>query len=725
MQKSFILGILLTTTFHQGIAQDMKTDNQTLTNLPAEQQEHLTIPQAGKKTTTRVVHGVELQDDYAWLRDPGWKDPQDGVKDPAIMNYLLAENAYHDAFMAPLKDECDRLFQQRKGYIPNVDESVPVKDGDYYYYTRQTKDQNYPVRLRKKGIDGIEEIYFDANKEAEGHNFYKASGLNVSRDGKFLIYLEDTTGNEFCTLRIRNLLTGEQLADTIEQAASTVWLPDNSGFYYSQFTPEWRVKKIFFHKLGHDTRTDELVMEEPADERSLGLHQSFDERYAFIQSTSKEDESVSYVDLTDPERKVIHLYEAVEKRHMEIEHHNGFFYILTNDMGENKRLVRVPVGKSQPGFEELIPHDPDSYITAFVPYKNYFVLSFQRQGLDNIAVMDPASGELRFIDFPDATYSAGIAPTFYEDKTFRFYYSSLTRPASVFEVRFEDLTQKLLKTQEIGSGFNPDLYHVDRVWADARDGVKVPVSVVYRKDKFQQGAGNPLLLYGYGSYGYAVPPSFSARALHWMDNGFAFAIAHIRGGDDLGYQWYLDGKYLNKKNTFHDYIDSAEALIKLGYTSKGHIAAMGGSAGGMLMGYVANNRPDLFKATFAIVPFVDVINTMLDDSLPLTPGEFKEWGNPIESKEYFEYMLSYSPYENMKKQAYPAMYVTGGLTDPRVTYWEPAKYMAKLRELNTGDLPCIMHMNMAAGHAGGSRRDEGLKEESSYLTFARKVFGMI
>lgn len=725
MQKSMILcSLLLTTTFHQGLAQDMTID-QNGNSVSTNKDLIVSQPRAEKRPTVREVHGVELKDDYAWLRDPDWKDPQDGVKDPAIMDYLKAENTYHDDFMSPLKAERDRLFDQRKGYIPDLDESAPLRHGEYYYFSRQTREQNYPIRFRTKGVGGAEEVYFDANKESDGHKFYKAAGFNVSPDGQRLIYLEDITGNEFRTLKIRDLVTGEQLPDLIENAASTVWLPDNSGFYYSQFTPEWRVKKVFFHKLGDDSANDQLIMEESDDERSLGLGQSFDERYVFIQSASKEDESVHYIDLQDSQRKVVKLFDVVEKRHLEVDHHKGYFYIVTNDKGENKRLVRVPVGQDNPEFEEIIAHDSTSYITAFVPYKSNFVLSMRKQGLESIVVIDPDTHEMRSIEFPDAAYDASISTTNYEDGTFRYAYSSLSRPASVYEVNFSDLGQTLLKTQEIGSGFNPDDYHVDRVWAEARDGVKVPISVVYRKDKFTQGADNPLMLYGYGSYGYAVPPYFNNRALHWMDNGFAFAIAHIRGGDDLGYDWYLDGKYLEKKNTFNDFIDSAETLINLGYTSKGNIAAMGGSAGGMLMGAIANDRPDLFKAVFAIVPFVDVINTMLDETLPLTPGEFKEWGNPIESKAYFDYMLSYSPYDNMQAQAYPAMYLTGGLTDPRVTYWEPAKFMAKLRGLNTGTSPMVMHMNMAAGHAGGSRRDEAIREESDYLAFARRVFGMV
>jgi oligopeptidase B len=686
-------------------------------------------PRAEKRPTTRTVHGVVLQDDYGWLRDPAWKDPQDGVKDPAILTYLEAENQYHDTFMATLSPERERLFQQRKGYIPLVEESVPVKYGDYYYYTRQTQDQNYAVRLRKKGLEGSEEIYFDPNKESDGHAFYKATGLNVTKDGRFLIYLEDTTGNEFYTLRVRNLETGEQLPDQIDRVASTVWAPDYKGFYYSQFTPEWRVKTVRFHHLGDFPDRDHLIKEEGVDERNLELHHSFDDRYVFIQSVSKEDESVSYIDLQDPSSQVVDLYEAVEKRHLEIEHHQGYFYILTNDRGENKRLVRVPVGQSvetrDTEWEEILPHDPTAYITAFVPYQNHFVLSFRSQGLEKIAVMDPNSGERRWIHFPEAAYEASILETFYEDETFRFAYSSLVRPTSSIEVDFKDLTQKVLKIQEIGSGFDPDLYHVDRIWAEARDGTQIPLSVAYRKDKFTKGGANPLLLYGYGAYGYAIPPAFSSRALHWMDNGFAFVLVHTRGGDDLGYDWYLDGKYLKKKNTFHDFIDGAEALIKSGYTAPGQIAAMGGSAGGMLMGYVANQRPDLFKVVFAIVPFVDVINTMLDESLPLTPGEFKEWGNPIKDKPYFDYILSYSPYDSLKRQAYPAFYMTGGLTDPRVTYWEPAKFMAKLRELNTGASLALLHMNMTAGHGGGSRRDEGLREESDYLAVARSIFGII
>ena len=716
-----LVSLLLLTSFHGGVAQDMPDSSQKpLTRLPTNE---TSLPSAAKRPFVSTHHGVDLTDNYAWLRDPDWKGPEDGVKDPDIMSYIVAENDYHDALMGRLKGERARLFDQRKGYLADVIESVPVKEGDYYYWSSQTKDQNYPVRYRRKGKEGAPEIYFDANKESEGHAFYQAGGMNVSPNGELLIYKEDAAGNEFFTLRIRNLITGETLSDTIDSIASTVWLRDGSGFYYSEFTPEWRVKKIFMHKLGTDKSEDILISEETNDVRSLGLGQSFDERYVFIESESKDENSISYIDLQDPDRKVIQLFDLMDNRRYEVDHHNGYFYVLTNDQGDNKRLVRIPVTQKT-GLEEIIPHDPASYITAFLPYKDQFVISFKRLGLESISVMDPKTLKMRDLTFMDPAYDASLSPTHFEDDGFRYTYSSLARPSTTFEVKFSDLSQTILKTQEIGSGFDPDLYAVERLWIEARDGTKVPVSVAYRKDKYQKGTDSPLMLYGYGSYGIAIEPAFSNRALHWMDNGFAYAIAHIRGGDDLGYQWYLDGKYLQKENTFNDFADCALALIDQGYVTKGNMATMGGSAGGMLMGAVVNRYPDLFKVAYAVVPFVDVMNTMLDETLPLTPGEFKEWGNPITSKQYFDYMLGYSPYDNMRSQAYPSMYVTGGLTDPRVTYWEPAKWMAKLRELNTSSLPSVMHMNITAGHGGSSRRDAAIQEEADFLAFALHVYGL-
>ncbi len=714
--------VLLMSSFHVGVANEMP--NQNTNPLKCSRADLPTPPSAKKRPHSSVHHGIELTDDYVWLRDPVWKGPEDGVKDPDIMNYILAENEYHDAVMDPIAPERERLFQQIKGYVAEVDESVPVKDGAYYYWSRQAKNQNYPVRYRKKGMDGQPEIYFDANQESEGKDFYQVGGFNISPNGELLIYKVDTSGNEFFTLRIRNLLTGEELPDTIESIAGTVWLPDGTGFYYSEFTPEWRTKKIFLHKLGTDKAEDILIVEETNDIRTIGLGQSFDERYIFIESKSNDENSVSYIDTQDPARTIHPLFDLQDNHRYEIEHHNGYFYVLTNDQGDNMRLARLPVGGNPDALEELIAHDPATYITSFLPYKDQFVLAFKRLGLETFSVMDPVTFKLRAIEFMDPAYDVSLIPTYYEDDGLRYSYSSMARPSTTIEVKFKDLQSTILKTQEIGSGFNPDLYTVERLWIDARDGVKVPVSLAYRKDKYQKGTDSPLMLYGYGSYGIAIPPYFSGQALLWMDNGFAYAIAHPRGGDDLGYQWYLDGKYLNKENTFNDFADCAKALVQQGYVQHGNIATMGGSAGGMLMGAMANRYPDLFKVVIAAVPFVDVMNTMLDETLPLTPGEFKEWGNPIESNEYFRYMLGYSPYDNMRQQAYPAMYVTGGLTDPRVTYWEPAKWMAKLRGLNTGSLPSIMHMNITAGHAGASRRDDALRERADFLAFTHYVFGL-
>jgi oligopeptidase B len=572
-------------------------------------------------------------------------------------------------------------------------------------------------------MDALEEVIMDVNKEAKNYSFFKLGSFAISPCHNLLAYTVDTAGNEFFELRIRDLSQKKELMDVIPNVASrVVWLPNSQGFYYLTYNSNWRTKELFFHALGEDVKKDPLLYKETQEIPTLGLSQSFDKKYAFIESATKEDSEIYYIDLTSQDQSIKKLIDRQEKRLVSAEHKDGYFYLLMNDVGSNFRLVKRAVGDEN--LVELIPHNKDVYLTGLTPYAQGFVVTTRENGLDRIAVFDEEKKTFKYIQMQDPSYDLSLSPTTYDDSEIRYSYSSLSKPSMVLSSSFETDKTKVLKVQEIPSGFDPELYVSERIFAEARDGVKVPVSLVYRKDLFKEDGSNPLLLYGYGSYGYAIPASFNFRALSAVNKGFVYAIAHIRGGDDMGYDWYLQGKLLNKKNTFNDFIDSAEALIKKGYTQKGMISAMGGSAGGMLMGAVVNDRPDLFKAVIAHVPFVDVMNTMLDETLPLTPGEFVEWGNP-KDKKYYDYMITYSPYDNVKKQAYPALFVTGGLTDPRVTYWEPTKWVAKLREFNQSKNPILLRMNMDAGHGGGSKRDEALKEGAQDLAFLMSVYGMV
>jgi oligopeptidase B len=687
----------------------------------------LTPPKAQQKAYSFKIHDHTIQDPYAWLRDSKWTTPEDSVKDEEILSYIQQENKYRDAFFDEITSAVDEIFLERKGYIAKVDESVPIKRDDYFYYSRQKLEQNYRAFYRKKGdLNAEEELIMDVNAEALNYTFFSLGYMAVSPSHQLLAYSADTKGNEFFELRIRDIEKQKELSDVIPSVASLVWLPDSSGFYYLQYNKEWRTKKLFFHRLGNEVSKDDLIYEEKGEIPSLGIQQSFDKKYLFLNSDTKQDSEIFYIDLTSEEQKLQRLMDRMEKRLVSAEHRNGDFYFLMNDTGSNFRLVKRHVlSDKTDNLTEVIAHDSAIYLRDFVPYAQGLVLATRENGLNRLAIYDEEKKEARYIKMPDTTYDLRLVPTTYDDSEIRYSYSSLSKPETVFATTFDMKTTKTLKIQEIPSGFDAEKYVAERIWAEARDGVKVPISLVYRKDKVQKDGKNPLLLYGYGSYGYGISAGFSSRALSYVNQGFVYAIAHIRGGDDLGYQWYLDGKLLKKKNTFNDFIDVAETLIKQGYTTQGMIAAMGGSAGGMLMGAIANERPELFKAIIAHVPFVDVINTMLDETLPLTPGEFVEWGNPKEDKTSFEYMLSYSPYDNVKPQNYPAIYMTGGLTDPRVTYWEPTKWLAKLRDNNQGKAPLLMKMHMEAGHAGGSKRDEGLREDAEDLAFLLKVFGKI
>lgn len=726
------LGIALsltTTPFGITIAQDLKENNTMTTNRTNSDFNSNTLPyppNAEKRPSSTEHHGITLKDDYAWLRDKDWKNPESGVTDPAIMAYIQAENAYTDSFFQPLEGEVDQLFKQWKGYIPEVTESLKMKRDSYFYFSRQHQSDNYPTYLRQKDEPGAsEEVYLDVNKEAQAHAFYHVGGSRVSPDHLLLALSEDTTGNEFHTLQVREIGTNHVYPERLTNVAgSIIWNPDSTGFYYLKHTDSWHTLYVYYHALNTPQEQDILIFEEKDSSKSVGIGRTLDKKYLLIESGTKEDEELYFLDLTAEKSSVSLLSPRIPNRHLSATHHEGYFYLTTDDTGPNRRLVRVPVADPQAPFEELIPHDPHAYLTSFEAFKSHFVLSFKKDGLEHVAVMDPQSRALTFIPIESACYDLSVLVNQYDDNHFWYELSSIAQPATTYKVTFGDLAQEIVKKQEV-PGFDQSLYTVERHWAEARDGTKVPISLAYRKDKFTPGVtAAPVLLYGYGSYGYGMSPYFGNRGLAYMDNGFIYAIAHIRGGDDLGYQWYLDGKYLKKKNTFHDFIDCGRYLIANNYAKPGQISAMGGSAGGMLMGYIANNAADVFNGIAALVPFVDIMNTMLDKSLPLTEGEFLEWGNPIESAEYFSYMLDYSPYDNVHPQNYPAMLITGGLTDPRVTYWEPTKWIAKLREYNTGEAALLLKMIMA-GHGGGSKRDEVIREQAEILAFFKYVNGLV
>lgn len=692
-----------------------------------EAQEFMSPPRAAKIESTKTFHGTTLSDPYAWLRDSAWKGAKDGVQNTEIMAYITAENAYTQHFINTQQRVVDQYIETRKSMIQIEDQSVPIDWDGFFYYSRQAQTENYPVYCRRKGqMDTPEIVYFDQNREAKEHKFFKLGALAVSPDHNLLAYTADTSGNEFFTIRVRDLTTNDFLPVEINNTSPTIiWHPDGRGFYYLRLDESWRSKFLCFHHLGSDPQDDLILYTEDNNMVHMGIERSNDRSFLFLNSSTKDDDAIYALDLrTESDGKLRQIIDRQEKRHAEIEHQNGFFYIITNDLGQNFRLVKTPTHGDTTDWTEILPHNPDRYLTGIQPYAQGIVVSSRENGLNCLSILKEEGQSLTKIPMMDPTYAASLTGMPYTSPTFRYHYSSLSKPAQVVQVAFNDLQQTVLKTQELPCGFNSDYYQTERLEITARDGVKVPVSLVYRKDLFKNDGSNPLFLYGYGSYGHAIETSFNESSIIYADAGFVYAIAHVRGGSDLGYNWYLEGKMNKKWHTFHDFIDAAQELCEKKYTHVGKISAMGGSAGGMLMGVIANEAPDLFTSIVAHVPFVDVINTMTDESLPLTPGEFVEWGNPITNPEAFAYMASYCPYTNTRPQAYPAMWITAGLYDSRVTYWEGLKWVAKLRENHTGTTPIFMDMNTDAGHGGGSSRSDRLKEAGKVYAFVMKMHGI-
>lgn len=690
-------------------------------------------PVSAKKPVTDTRHGITRTDDYAWLRDDNWqamfKDPS--ILDPEIRKHLEAENAYMNAAMDDTKALQKTLFAEMRGRIKEDDSSIPVKDGPFAYGSLYVTGGEQPryFRIPRDGDskdETIRQVLLDGDKEAEGKAYFRLAGLDHSSDHGRGLWGYDDKGSEYFTLKVRDLSTGEDLADVIENTGGGgAWAPDGKSFFYTVLDDNHRPSKIFHHVIGSPQADDRLVYEEkdPGFFMSVGGSLLDDVIYIDIHDhETSEYRLLSTKDLTAEPKLVA---ERVVGLEYEMTEGGDVFYILTNaDGAKDFKIMEAPVGApGKENWRDLVPHKPGTLILNHMAYARHLVWLQRRDGLPEIVIRDRKTGAEHAIAFAEEAYSLGLSGAAeYDTDVIRFSYSSMTTPSQLFDYDMATRERTLLKTQEVPSGHNPDDYVTRRVFAPSWDGTKVPVTLLYRKDTPLDGSA-PCLLYGYGAYGITIPAGFNTNCLSLADRGFVYAIAHIRGGKDRGFSWYEDGKMAKKTNTFKDFIAAADYLNQEKFTSYANIVAEGGSAGGMLMGAIANMAPEKFTGIIAAVPFVDVLNTMLDDTLPLTPPEWPEWGNPIDSREFYDIIAGYSPYDNVEAKPYPAILALGGLTDPRVTYWEPAKWVARLREKTTGTAPILMKTNMDAGHGGASGRFQRLEEIAFEYAFAIKVAG--
>ncbi len=669
-----------------------------------------TPPVAKKEPSVLMLHGQRLADDYAYFRDR---------KHPETIPYLEAENKYTDAMTAHTLELQQKLYDEMLARIKEDDSGVPVRRGPWFYYSRTEKGKAYPIFARKRGSETApEEIYFDQNKEAEGHAFYQLGGMEVSPDHSKLAVLVDTNGYEDFVLRVKDLRTGEWLPDRIEKLSwGLAWASDNRTVFYMTPDSAKRGDRVWRHQIGTPRGSDVSVYQDTDVLFNVGVQRSRNGEWILISSssfTSGEWHVIPAAFPAEPPKVLAPRRPGIE---YDVEAGEGYFYITTNENARNFRVMRAPVATpARANWVEWLPHRADVFVEGVLPFSRHIVVQERREGLRRLRVTELAGGESHDVTFPEAAYGVflGGNPEF-DTRTLRFTYSSLITPNSVFDYAMIARTRELKKRDEVLGGYDPSRYAVERLTATARDGTPVPISLVYRKN-FQRDGKRPLLLYAYGSYGSTTEPTFNSQRFSLIDREFIYAIAHVRGGQEMGRSWYDDGKMLRKMNTFTDFIDVAEHLVKERYTSPDRLAANGGSAGGLLMGAIANMRPDLFKVIVADVPFVDVINTMLDASIPLTAQEWEQWGNPARRAE-FEYMRQYSPYDNVEAKAYPRMLVTSGVNDSRVAYWEPTKWVAKLRAVKTDSNPLLLKMNMGAGHGGSSGRYERLKETAFRFAF--------
>ncbi|UVO52480.1 S9 family peptidase [Sphingomonas sp. SUN019] len=677
-------------------------------------------PVANTRPHSFTTHGVTIDDPWAWLKDANYPD----VTDKDVLAYLEAENAYFEAAMAPHQPLVDTIYAEMKGRIKEDESSVPQKDGDWLYWTDYETGGEYRRWWRKPVVGGPDELLLDEPALAAGKEYFRLGAFSVSNDGSKLAYAIDDSGAERFEVRVKDLTTGEHLPEVIPGMLSDiVWTSDDSAFLYGLANKEWRTDNARLHRLGTPASDDVELFHEADEGYRVGVSETSDRRWIIIATGDHVTSEAYLLPANDPLATPVMVAARKPGREYDIDAHGDTLFIHTNDTDPMWRLCTAAV--ATPGeWTELIAPSPHFYMTGVECYADFFVVEGREDGLDQVEIHSYSGDAPKRIAFPEPSYAAGLGDNpEYDMKVLRLGYESMVTPGTVYDYDVATGGLTTLKVQEIPSGYDGDKYRTERLKIAARDGTEIPVSIVYPKD-FAKDGGAPLFLYAYGAYGHAIPPGFSTGRLSLLDRGFAYAIAHIRGGDDLGQQWYHDGKLEKRANTFNDFVDVAKGLIADGWTSAGRIATAGRSAGGELMGAIVNSDPELWGAVIADVPFVDVLNTMLDATLPLTPGEWPEWGNPIEDKAAFDLIRSYSPYDNVGAHAYPPLFISGGLNDPRVTYWEPAKWAARLRATKTDDNILLLKTNMGAGHGGKSGRFESLREGAEEHAFVLWQLGV-
>jgi len=679
--------------------------------------DRLMTPTAHVRPHDITIHEHTRVDDYFWLRER---------ENPEVLGYLDAENEYTQHMTAHLEGFRKRLYDEMVGRMQETDSTAPVRLGEFYYYSRTEKGKQYSIHCRKAGsVEAEEEVLLDLNILAEGHDYLRLGVYRVNPDQTLLAYSLDTDGAEDYTIRFKDVSTGEILTDQIKGTAySAVWAEDNETLFYTTRDEAKRSYRLFRHRLGTDPLKDVLVHQEDDQLFRVMISKTRDRRYLVLTISSYETSESHILEADNPEGSfsVVH---PKRKGHRYILHHRkGTFYIHTNDGATNFKVMTVKTSAPEKeNWQDYIPHRENVLVENLALFENHMAVHERENGLQTLRILDFSNGESRYVPFPEPVYTVnGASNPEFESGVYRFVYSSLTTSNSVIDYSMETSEWTLVKQKPVLGGYDPKNYETERIFATAEDGTRVPVSLVYRKGFARDGSA-PLLLYGYGSYGSSMDPGFNSSRLSLLDRGFVFAIAHVRGGQEMGRQWYDEGKFLNKKNTFTDFVACARHLIDEGYTSRERLAIMGRSAGGLLIGAVLNMAPELFKVAVAGVPFVDVVTTMMDESIPLTVGEFEEWGNPRDEK-YYRYMLSYSPYDNVEEKEYPHILVTAGLNDPRVAYWEPAKWTAKLRRLKTDDNVLLLKTFMGAGHFSSSGRYDYLKDLVFEFAFIMDMLGI-
>jgi oligopeptidase B len=675
-------------------------------------------PIAEKNPKELTIHGDTRIDNYYWLRER---------ENPEVIAYLNEENAYREAVMKETEELQENLYEEIVGRIKQDDQSVPYLKNGYYYYTRYEEGKEYPIYCRKPGsLEAEEEIMLNVNEMAEGHTYYAVSGLSISTNNRYLSFGVDTVSRRKYTIFVKDLTTGQVLDDQIPvTTGGSTWANDNKTLFYTRKDEQTlRSKAIHKHILGTPASDDQLVYSEDDETFSTYVYKTKSEQYIVIASGSTMTNEYRVLNADRPEGELTVIQPRIRGLEYSISHFGDYFYIVTNLDARNFRLMKTPVDKTtKENWTEVIAHRSDVMLEGIDIFSNFMVVDERKDGLNHLRIINMKEGSEHYIDFWEEVYTAGVSynPEF-DTETLRFYYTSLTTPASTFDYNMVTREKELLKQQEVLGDFDPENYQAKRIFATASDGKKIPMSVVYRKGTELNGE-NPTLIYGYGSYGSTMDPGFSSVRLSLLDRGFVYAIAHIRGGQIYGREWYEDGKLLKKMNTFTDFNSCSEELINSGYTNPDKLYAMGGSAGGLLMGAVINLRPELYNGVIAAVPFVDVVTTMLDETIPLTTSEYDEWGNPND-KVYYEYMLSYSPYDQVEEKEYPHLLVTTGLHDSQVQYWEPSKWVAKLRDMKTDDNLLLMYCNMDTGHGGASGRFERFRETAMEYAFLLMLEGI-